>query len=141
MGSGTVGAAFAFILGWALSPLGWTVQAATAVAVSAVSVWAAAPFATGDHLSAPGVTATKEGDPGWVVIDEAAGTLVAMIGLGLVPAVVAWIVFRAADIFKSRFPGVAPAERLGGGLGITADDLVAGLYGLGAGWIVQTLIT
>lgn len=140
MGAGTVGAAFAFLLGWALSPIGWIAQTAAALVVTLVSVWAAGPFAKGDHLSAPGVAATKEGDPGWVVIDEAAGTLVAMIGLGFIPAVVAWFVFRAADIFKNRFPGVAQAERLRGGLGITADDLVAGLYGLAAGWIVQTIV-
>lgn len=142
MGSGTVGAAFAFLLGWALMPLGWPTQLTAAVVVSAVSVWSAWPFAHGgrDPGSAPGVAATKEGDPGWVVIDEAAGTLVAMIGLGLPAAVTAWLVFRAADIFKNRFPLVASAEALPGGWGITADDLVAGLYGLGIGWLAQIFL-
>jgi phosphatidylglycerophosphatase A len=51
-----------------------------------------------------------------------------------VPAVVALAVFRVADITK-RFPGVAQAERLSGATGIVADDLVAGLYGLAAGWL------
>jgi phosphatidylglycerophosphatase A len=83
---------------------------------------------------------TKHGDPGWVVIDEAAGVLLATVGLGLPAAIVAWIAFRIADIFKPYFPGVAQAERLGGGLGITADDLVAGVYGLAVGWIVQTVV-
>ena len=43
-------------------------------------------------------------------------------------AIVAWLVFRAADIFKDFAPGVAEAEaRLPGAVGITADALVAGL--------------
>jgi phosphatidylglycerophosphatase A len=81
-----------------------------------------------------------EGDPGWVVVDEAAGTLLATIGLAPLPAVIAWVVFRVADIFKARFPGVSAAERLPGATGVMADDLVAGIYGLLAGWLVQFLI-
>ena len=77
-------------------------------------------------------------DPGWVVIDEAAGTFLAVVGLGGWAVLVAFVVFRIADISK-RFPGVAAAERLGGALGITADDLVAGLWALAAGWVVQAL--
>jgi phosphatidylglycerophosphatase A len=79
-------------------------------------------------------------DPGWVVIDEAAGTFLATLGLGLAGALVAFVVFRAADIAKKVFPGVAQAESIGGPGGIMADDLVAGLYGLGAGWLVEALI-
>ncbi len=138
MGSGTVAAALTFGLGVFFIRLGWVGQAAAALVVALLSIWAAAPFSSPDD--SPDPAGTKEGDPGWVVVDEAAGTLVAMIGLGLPAAVVGWIVFRAADIFKTRFPGVAAAERLGGGLGITADDLVAGLYGLGAGWLFQALV-
>lgn len=136
-GSGTVGAAAALAMGLALGHWGWPAQAAAALIVAAVSVWAADPFARRDPGSAPGVPATKEGDPGWVVVDEAAGALLATIGLGLPAALVGFVVFRAADIFKRAFPGVGRAERLGGGWGITADDVVAGLYGLAAGWAVQ----
>ena len=46
--------------------------------------------------------------------------------------------FRIADITK-RFPLVQRAESLPVGIGITADDVVAGLWGLGAAWIVQGL--
>ena len=77
-------------------------------------------------------------DPGWVVIDEAAGTFLATLGLGLPGAIVGWAVFRVADIAKKAFPGVAAAERASGG--IMADDLVAGLYGLAAGWAVQLVV-
>jgi phosphatidylglycerophosphatase A len=75
-----------------------------------------------------------------VVVDEAAGTLLATIGLAPLPAVIAWVVFRTADIFKARFPGVSAAERLPGATGVMADDLVAGIYGLVAGWLVQIVI-
>lgn len=131
-GSGTVGALFTLPLVWALGSIGIWAQVLGVVVVTAASVVASEPFV---HESGN----TKHGDPGWVVVDEAAGVLLATVGLGVPGATVAWIVFRIADIFKSYFPGVAQAERLGGGVGITADDLVAGLYGLSAGWIVQLL--
>ena len=63
------------------------------------------------------------------VVDEVAGQLVtlAFTGAGLSAAVLAFFVFRALDIVKpypaNRF------ERLHGGLGIMADDLMAGVYG------------
>ncbi len=105
--------------------MGWWVQALAAVTVSAVSVWASGHFA-------------DEGDPAWVVVDEAAGMFLATIGLLGWSAAVAFVVFRIADIFKQT-PGVGVAERLRGGWGITADDLVAGLYGLAAGWAFRVL--
>lgn len=104
-------------------------QAAALALVTAASLWSTDPFVT------------EEGDAGWIVVDEAAGTFLALLGLGLSPAAfVAFIVFRAADIFKKVFPGVAAAEDMGGPLGVTADDLVAGLYGLVAGQAVRLLL-
>jgi phosphatidylglycerophosphatase A len=131
-GSGTVGAALALALSLLLGTIGWQAQAVAALIVIALSIWSSAPFA--------GVHGENDSDPGWVVVDEAAGTFVATIGLAAPAAVVAWVVFRLADIFKSAFPGVAAAESLPGGLGVTADDLVAGLYGLAAGWAFVTLV-
>lgn len=104
-------------------------QATALVIVTAASIWSTDPFVT------------DEGDAGWIVIDEAAGTFLALLGLGLSPAAfVAFVVFRAADIFKNVFPGVAAAEEIGGPVGVTADDLVAGLYGLVAGQAVRLLL-
>ena len=124
-GSGTVGAALALVVALALIPVGWGAQLGAALIVTGLSVWSAHQFA-------------DEGDPGWIVIDEAAGTMLATIGLGVAPALVAFVLFRIADITK-RFPGVAPAERLPGGWGITADDLVAGGWALAGGWIIQAV--
>lgn len=125
-GAGTVGTAAAFVVARLVAPSGWEIQTLVALAVCAAAVWAAEPF--------------SDGDPGWIVVDEAAGTLVSGIGLGLPAALAAVALFRAADIFKTRFPGVARAESLPGGWGVAADDVVAGLYGLAGGWIVEALL-
>lgn len=126
-GSGTVGSAVAFPIALAIGQIGWIPQLIAAVFVTILSLWSARPFAV-DHA-----------DPGWVVVDEAAGIFVATIGLGWKAGLVAFVVFRIADATK-RFPGVGPAEALPGAVGITADDLVAGVWGLAAGWAAQAWI-
>lgn len=130
LGSGTIGALFTLPVAWLLGVwLGWPGQLGAAVVVAGVSVWASNGFVQ------------AEGDAGWIVIDEAAGTFLAIVGLMAWPEVLAaWVVFRLADIRKSLAPGVAAAERLPGGLGVTADDLVAGLYGLVVGHLVRILL-
>lgn len=128
-GSGTVGSAAALAVALGLANVGWWAQATALVLATVVSIVAVRPFAA------------REGDPGWVVVDEAAGTFLATLGLGTVAAITAWLVFRVADIFKGAFPGVAHAERLPGSVGVTADDLVAGAYGLAVGWLVQLLVS
>ncbi|MFV1962799.1 MAG: phosphatidylglycerophosphatase A [Acidimicrobiia bacterium] len=129
-GSGTVASLFAAVIALFIgSRFGWVAQIVATVIIILLSVWSARRFVE------------DEGDAGWIVIDEAAGTFLALIGLSLWPgSIVAFVVLRAADIFKDRFPGVAAAERLPGAIGVTVDDLVAGLYGLAAGYIVQILV-
>lgn len=129
IGSGTVASVFALPISLLAGFLGgpWA-QGACLLAATLASLIAVRPFAS------------QEGDPGWVVIDEAAGTFMATMGLGVPAALVGWAVFRAADIWKRAFPGVAPAERLPGSVGVTVDDLLAGMYGLAAGWAVQGLL-
>ena len=69
-------------------------------------------------------------DPQFIVIDEVAGQLVALIAVPL-----AWktflaglILFRVFDILKP--PPIRLLERLPEGTGIVVDDLGAGLYAL-----------
>lgn len=127
LGSGTIGSLSALPLALLVGALlGWPAQIAAAVVVTGASLWAAHAFVL------------DEGDAGWIVIDEAAGTFTAVIGLPVWPALVAWVVFRVADITKG--PGVAAAEKLPGAVGITADDLVAGLYGLVVGHLAWALL-
>lgn len=125
-GAGTFGAALAALIGWALWPAPWWMDLTIAIAAILLSLWASAPFAE------------NHSDPNWVVIDEVAGTLVALVGLQGIGWLVALAVARLGDIFKV-LPGVPQAERLPGAAGITADDVVAGLYGLVAGWLVTGL--
>lgn len=123
-GAGTFGAALGGGIGAALLTGPWWAGLLAAAVAVMVSLWASQPFA--------------EGDPGWVCIDETAGTLVALVGLSGWPWLLALIVARTADIFKV-LPGVRAAERLPGAPGITGDDLVAGLYGLALGWAATGL--
>jgi phosphatidylglycerophosphatase A len=123
IGSGTVGALFALPIALLIGEWwGWQGQLLATLVVTAAALWSIRPFVG------------PEGDAGWIVVDEAAGAFLAVIGLPFWPyALVAWIVFRAADIFKTAAPGVARAEDLPGAVGVTADDLVAGAYGLAVG--------
>jgi phosphatidylglycerophosphatase A len=76
-------------------------------------------------------------DPGKVVIDEIAGYLVTMVGSPVAagPIIVGFFLFRFFDIVKP--PPVRQAEKFfRGGLGIVADDLLAGVYA----WISLKLL-
>jgi phosphatidylglycerophosphatase A len=93
--------------------------AALALAATAPSIWAA------------GVTAlaVNKKDPGLVVIDEVVGQWLALAGarsLNVKSWVSAFVLFRLFDIWKP-IP-VRNLERLPGGAGIVADDLMAGVY-------------
>jgi len=69
-------------------------------------------------------------DPGFVVIDEVAGQLVALIGLtpDWPHALLALLLFRFFDILKP--PPIRRLEALPEGTGIVVDDLGAGIYAL-----------
>jgi phosphatidylglycerophosphatase A len=125
-GAGTFGAALGAAIGGLLLATHarwWAVMAAAATAIG-LSLWSATPFAQGRL------------DPGWVCMDETAGTLVALVGLSGRPWLAALVLARTADIWKV-LPGVRRAERLPGSLGVTADDIAAGLYGLALGWALK----
>jgi len=64
-------------------------------------------------------------DPGEIVVDEVAGMWIALMGLAPGYYVPAFGLFRILDIIKP-FP-VRNAEKLPGGIGIIADDIVAGI--------------
>jgi phosphatidylglycerophosphatase A len=124
-GSGTWASAVTVLLWWGASH--WLAAAwllPTAVAVSALVTLIGIPPST--------VVARESGieDPGFVVIDEVAGQMIALIG---VPVhwkylVAGFILFRSFDIVKP-FP-LRRLESLPGGTGIMMDDVGAGLYSL-----------
>ncbi|MDR1377983.1 MAG: phosphatidylglycerophosphatase A [Synergistaceae bacterium] len=64
-------------------------------------------------------------DPGEVVIDEVVGMWISLAGLPPGCALAAFLLFRIVDIVK---PGpVGKVEKLPGGWGIMADDVVGGI--------------
>jgi phosphatidylglycerophosphatase A len=67
-------------------------------------------------------------DPGPVVIDEVAGMLItlAFIPVGMSGAIAGFFLFRIFDIVKPYPAG--RFEQLHGGLGVMADDAMAGVY-------------
>jgi phosphatidylglycerophosphatase A len=91
----------------------------------------------GVYLCGRAARAAGATDPGWIVLDEIAPFPLLFAGLAWSwPVVVlGFALFRGFDILK---PGpVKWAERLRGGWGIMADDLVAGLLATG---ILRSLI-
>lgn len=116
---GTVGSLGALPLHALLCALGAAPHAAAVIGVCALGVWAAQRHSE----------ATGQDDPQSAVIDEVAGSLIAL-GLvrdqGLLAGAAALAAFRLLDIWK---PG--PIRRLEhlrpAGVGIMFDDLLAGL--------------
>lgn len=121
---GTFGAALGVVLYALLAAEGLALLVGVLLAVSALGTWAAgeAERVFGRH------------DDGRIVIDEVAGQLLGLLplavlapahGVAPLPLLAGFVAFRAFDIAKP-FP-VRWAERsLPGGLGVMADDLVAG---------------
>jgi phosphatidylglycerophosphatase A len=71
---------------------------------------------------------TPDQDPGWIVVDEAAGMLIALAGLSMTASIwgvlIAFGLFRAFDILKP-WP-ISWADQQKGALGVMLDDIVAG---------------
>ncbi|MCA3279091.1 MAG: phosphatidylglycerophosphatase A [Roseomonas sp.] len=71
---------------------------------------------------------TPDQDPGWIVVDEAAGMLIALAGLSLTASIwgvlIAFGLFRLFDIFKP-WP-ISWADQQEGAFGVMLDDVVAG---------------
>jgi phosphatidylglycerophosphatase A len=116
---GTAGSAlgvFLYLLTRSWSPVA---QVALLAAVVVVGIWAGTSVAR----------QFEQEDPGLVVVDELAGQLLTLflLDVNLGGAAVGFLLFRVLDIVKPW-----PAHRmeaLPDGLGIMADDLMAGAYG------------
>ena len=119
-GSGSVATVCTLPLAWLLSP--WWPAGLAAGAVVAVG----GLFAVHAYLRSH----PEEGDdPAWVVVDEAAGALLACAGQPGWWLLAAAGLFRLFDIWKEPVL-VRRSQWLPGGLGVVADDVVAGLYAL-----------
>lgn len=118
-GPGTAGSLAAILIAFVSDWPPWHF-AVLAAAITPLSIWAA------------GVEARSSGreDPGHIVVDEVAGqwiTLSSAATLDWKTALTALLLFRIFDIIKP-YPA-RQFENLPGGLGIMADDIMAGVYG------------
>jgi phosphatidylglycerophosphatase A len=122
---GSWGSAAAVLLWWGLTR--WvapSLQPATAISLAVLAVGMGIPAST-QVARASGLK-----DPQFVVIDEVAGQLIALL---LIPVswkslLLGFILFRGFDIVKP--PPIRSLERLPEGLGIVIDDVGAGIYAL-----------
>jgi phosphatidylglycerophosphatase A len=124
-GSGTWAAAVTLVLWWIASR--WLPASSLLLAAAAISA-----LITLIGIPPSTVVARESGikDPGFVVIDEVAGQMIALVGVPLhwKYLVASFILFRSFDIVKP-FP-LRRLESLPGGAGIMLDDVGAGLYAL-----------
>ena len=133
-GPGTYGSIAALVLWYAaahaFNPTTSTLAIATAVAALIVT-------ALGIPASTIVAREAAREDPGFVVIDEVAGQLIALIALTPTPthAAIALILFRLFDIWKP-WP-IHRLEALPEGTGIMLDDVAAGLLALACAQILR----
>ncbi|MBI4874822.1 MAG: phosphatidylglycerophosphatase A [Acidobacteria bacterium] len=120
---GTWGALAALVPAWLLVRYaGWLPWhfGLLAWAFLPVAIWAASRVAR----------AVGKKDPSLVVVDEVVGQWMTLAGAAAwnwKSVLAAFVLFRLFDIWKPA--PVRQLERLPGGIGINADDMMAGLYG------------
>lgn len=108
-----------------------------------VTLAAVCLFAVGGACSATALKPFWGKDPSRVVVDEMVGVWIALLAVpdrsplawGYVLA--AFVLFRVFDIFKPL--GIRRMERLPDGIGVMADDMLAGIYSFMLLFLVQCL--
>ena len=125
-GPGTWGSAVTVLL-WAAAAheLPPTLRTPLAIAMAALVILIGIPAATRVARASGGK------DPQFVVIDEVAGQLIALIAVPLAwkTFLAGFILFRVFDIVKP--PPVRQLEKLPEGAGIVLDDVAAGIFAFG----------
>jgi len=124
-GPGTWGSAASVLLWYGLAhalPPAASIPAVIALAIAVILV--------GIPAATQVARASNTKDPQFVVIDEVAGQLIALIAVPLAwkTFLAGFILFRAFDIVKP--PPVRQLEKLPDGAGIVLDDVAAGIYAL-----------
>lgn len=114
---GTIGSVIAVITGYVIAGFGAEFLAAATIIIIILGTMAANAYGRITNLK----------DAPEVIIDEVAGQWITLIILPLDPLwyLAGFILFRFLDITKLGPIGLA--ERLSGGFGVMADDLVAGI--------------
>jgi phosphatidylglycerophosphatase A len=115
---GTVGTLGAVILFYVISGFSNLFYLSVVIALIIFSVW----------VSEDARVRLGDSDPSSIVIDEVCGFLVTMILIppSIINIALGFLLFRCFDILKP--PPIRRSEALSGGLGIVADDVLAGIY-------------
>jgi len=124
-GPGTCGSAATVLLWAALAHfIPPAMRALVVIALAIIVILIGIPAAT------EVARATGNKDPQFVVIDEVAGQLIALIAIPIAwkPLLAGFMLFRMFDILKP--PPVRQLEKLPAGTGIVLDDVAAGIYAL-----------
>ncbi|WP_169569156.1 phosphatidylglycerophosphatase A [Sneathiella limimaris] len=129
---GTVGSLAALPFGFVILVYGGQIH----LLLATVVVFLLGTFTT--HIY---VTRTGKSDPKEVVIDEVAGQWLAILVAGTSPLalLLGFLFFRLFDIWKP-WPISWMDKNIKGAIGVMLDDLVAGLFALGAVIIVLKVI-
>lgn len=127
---GTWGAILGVLFFWGMAGLELYLQLALTAALAALGAYGAEKTSK----------ALGQKDPKVVVIDEIAGQMVAFLGHQpkVVTLLAGFLLFRLFDILKP--PPVKQAEKLSGGVGIMADDLVAGVLANLCLWLLSPIL-
>jgi phosphatidylglycerophosphatase A len=113
---GTAGSLLAAIIWWLVPPL-WGIRTSLLAIFLVLGVWSATE------------AEKKWGhDNGKIVIDEIAGMWISLLFLPKLWVVflISFLLFRAMDIIKPL--GARQIQKLPGGWGVVADDVLAGIY-------------
>ncbi|MDQ7798656.1 MAG: phosphatidylglycerophosphatase A [Candidatus Edwardsbacteria bacterium] len=124
---GTAGSLLALVIWWLVPPFLW-VRASLLVLTLLLGVWSATR------------AERKWGhDNGRIVIDEVAGMWISLLFLpkSILIYLIAFLLFRTMDIIKPL--GARQIQKLSGGWGVVADDVLAGIYANLLGQIVVIL--
>ena len=124
---GTFGTLAAVPFVWVTAQAGMPVFIAVTLLVSIIGIWIC-----GESAKQLGVH-----DHGGIVWDEVAGLYVTMllVPMNMLNLVLGFLLFRLFDIWKP-FPIRLIDRRLKGGVGIMADDLLAGFYAGAILWLI-----
>ena len=123
---GTIGSAVGVCSGYIIASYGAGILAAATLTITVIGIFAADAYSQ---------TSRREDAPE-VIIDELAGQWIALI---ILPLDIWWfaaafVLFRFFDITKIGPIGMA--EQLSGGVGVMADDTIAGLMAALCLWVV-----
>jgi len=126
--SGTFGSIPAIVVAW------WLRNSSLYVLLLAVIL-----FVLGVAASDRVAKSLGREDPSEITVDEFVGMLLAFLWhpMTLLSVIVIFVLYRLFDIFKP-FPA-RQCESLPGGLGIMADDVVAGVYANLAFWLLMLI--